>query len=68
MQRKLNLASLAPAATLQADSRLTCFLAGTNASGAVQLTLGADANEARSLIARLGDQRAGAGCDDGAGF
>jgi hypothetical protein len=54
MQRALNLANLAPEAVLQADSRLTCTIAGTNANGAVQLTLGMHENEACSLIARLG--------------
>jgi len=54
MQRNLNLPNLAPEATLQADSRLTCFISGTNANGAIQLTLGADANEARTILARLG--------------
>lgn len=54
MQRALVLASLAPEAVLQADSRLTCFLAATNANGRVRLALDADANEPRSLLARLG--------------
>ena len=54
MQRNLNLPNLAPEAVLQADSRLTCFIGGTNANGAVQLTLGTDVNEARSIIAKLG--------------
>jgi hypothetical protein len=54
MQRNLNLPSLASEANLQVDSRLTCFISGTNANGAVQLILGADENEARSIIARLG--------------
>ena len=53
MQRNLNL-NLAPEVVLQADSRLTCFIAGTNADGTVRLTLGADENEVRSIIARLG--------------
>ena len=54
MRRQLNLPSLDPAAVLQADSRLACSLAGTNATGAVQLNLENDANEDRSLVARLG--------------
>jgi hypothetical protein len=54
MQRKLNLSGLAPEAVLQADSRLACAIAGTNAQGETQLTLGVDKNEARSVIARLG--------------
>jgi hypothetical protein len=54
MQRDLNLASRAPEAVLQADSRLTCFLNGTNANGATQLTLGMNVNEAATLLARLG--------------
>jgi hypothetical protein len=54
MQRALNLANLAPEAVLQADSRLTCAIAGTNANGAVQLTLGTHENEACSLVARMG--------------
>jgi hypothetical protein len=53
-ERNLILPNLTPEATLQADSRLTCAISGTNANGAVQLTLLTDANEERSLIARLG--------------
>ena len=53
-ERNLNLASLAPEATLQADSRLTCFIARTNANGAVQLALGTEENEECSILARLG--------------
>ncbi len=54
MPRNLNLPNLAPEAVLQADSRLNCALAGTNANGAVQLSLGTEINEPRSLLARLG--------------
>jgi len=54
MERNLNLATVAPEATLQADSRLECYVAGTNANGAVQLTLGLQDNENRSILARLG--------------
>jgi hypothetical protein len=54
MMRNLNLPNLAPEATLQADSRLACFISGTNANGAVQLTLATGENEAQSVIARLG--------------
>jgi len=54
MERTLNLTNFAPEAALQTDSRLTCFVSGTNANGGIQLTLGADANEPRSMLARLG--------------
>lgn len=54
MQRNLNLSSLAPEAGLQADSRMTCVIAGTNANGGVRLNLGVFDNESRSIIARLG--------------
>lgn len=53
MERALNLTK-APETVLQADSRLICFISATNAANHVQLTLGADANEPRSIIARLG--------------
>ena len=54
MQRNLNLASLVPEAVLQADSRLTCTIAGTNANGGTQVTLATGENEECSIIARLG--------------
>jgi hypothetical protein len=54
MERTLNLTNLAPETVLQADSRLTCYASGTNPGGGVQLTLGIDANEPRSILARLG--------------
>jgi len=54
MERALDLTNLAPEVLLQADSRLTCLIAGTNANGAVTLNLGTFANEKRSIIARLG--------------
>jgi hypothetical protein len=54
MQRYFNIASLAPEAVLQADSRLTCNLVSTNANGSAQLALYQDANEPRTLLARLG--------------
>jgi hypothetical protein len=54
MQRNFNLSSQAPECTLQADSRLTCFLTGTNASGGVRLALGTTENEEATLLARLG--------------
>jgi hypothetical protein len=54
MQRNLNLASLVPETVLQADSRLTCAIAGTNANGGTQLTLTTGENEKSSIIARLG--------------
>jgi len=53
-QRNLFLPSLAPEATLQADSRLECVFAGTTTNGVVQLTLGTEENEERSILARLG--------------
>lgn len=52
MERALNLTNFAPEAVLQADSRLTCWVSDTN--GGFQLTLGADANEPRTMLARLG--------------
>ena len=54
MQRNLSLSSLAPEAVLQADSRLTCTIVGTNANGGTQLTLATGENEEGSIIARLG--------------
>jgi PA14 domain/Bacterial TSP3 repeat len=54
MERMVVLTNLAPEAVLQADSRLTCYVSGTNANGGVQLTLGIDANEPRTILARLG--------------
>jgi hypothetical protein len=48
------LANPAPEAVLQADSRLSCWITGTNANGGVQLALGLNANEPRSLLTRLG--------------
>ncbi len=54
MPRNLNLDSLVPEASLQADSRLTCSLAGTKDNGAIQLSLATGNNEAQTLIARLG--------------
>jgi hypothetical protein len=52
MERGLNLTNFAAEAVLQADSRLTCWVSSTN--GGFQLTLGADANEPRTMLARLG--------------
>ncbi len=52
-ERYLNLTNLAAEVVLQADSRLTCIITGTNA-GVVQLMLGTQDNEERSIIARLG--------------
>lgn len=49
MQRGLYLTNLAPAAVLQADSRLACTI-----NGVTQLALTVDQNQTRSLIARLG--------------
>ena len=54
MERYLDLPNLATGAVLQADARLTCYISGTNASGATELTLGADANEPRSILVRSG--------------
>jgi hypothetical protein len=54
MQRRWNLPGVPPEAALQADSRLTCFISATNSSDGVQLSLGADQNEPRSILARLG--------------
>ena len=54
MSRTLNLTNLAPEVVLQADSRLTCYVSATNPNGGAQLTLGIDANEPRTILARLG--------------
>lgn len=54
MSRTLTLPKLAPETVLESDSRLTCYVSRTNSHGGVQLTLGIDANEPRTILARLG--------------
>jgi hypothetical protein len=54
MQRPLLLPSLAPEATLQTDSRLSCSIANVNSNGVVQLILATGNNDPLSMIARIG--------------
>ncbi|HEX3626884.1 MAG TPA: PA14 domain-containing protein [Verrucomicrobiae bacterium] len=55
MERPLSLTNFPPEAALQTDSRLTCFVSSRDTNGGIRLILGVDANEQRTMIARLGN-------------